>query len=73
MIEVHVILKPHGIDYRAEQIGELTIINDMQHPERPEFGSYRISIEDKEYRVKSHKRHEGIWKLIHTAIGLHIR
>ena len=68
MIDVNVILKPHGIDSLAEQIAEMTIVNDMTHEDRPEYGNYRIKIDDKDFRVTDHKRSDGIWPLVGKAI-----
>lgn len=68
MIEVHVILKPYGIDHLAEQIQEMVIINDMTHEKRPEYGNYKIEMDGEVFKVKNHKRVDGIWELIRLAI-----
>ena len=68
MIEVHVILKPHGIDHLAEQIGEMIIINDMTNESRPEYGNYKVKIDGEAMVIKGHKRSDGIWKLIARAL-----
>ncbi len=70
MIEVNVILKPHGIESAAKQIGKMTIINDLTNKDRSKLGNYKINIDGKNYYLENWDRSNSFWLLIETAISI---
>jgi len=70
MIRITVELIPFGIKGLKRNIGEIVIINSIDHPKRPEYGNYEVTIKDigkdiiKELTITNHKRKEGVWVLL---------
>lgn len=70
MIRITVELIPFGRKDLKRSIGEIIIINSIDHPKRPEYGNYEVTIKDigkdiiKELTITDHKREEGVWVLL---------
>ena len=75
MVRITIEIVPFGKEEYKRIIGEIKIINTVDHPERPEFGNYKVIIIEKdtkkEIRIKDHKRSEGIWALLDKILKKH--
>lgn len=73
MLRVKLELVPFGIESRCQQIGELRIVNDGSHPDRPEYGNYSVAIDvdGVPYAtgcVMDHLRSASAWRLVRKAL-----
>lgn len=73
MLRVKLELVPFGQEKMARQIGELRIVNDGSHPDRPEYGNYKVALDIDGVlyglgTVKNHLRSAGAWPLVRKAL-----
>ena len=73
MLRVKLEIVPFGQEKMARQIGELRIVNDVSHPDRPEYGNYKVALDiDGVFyglgTVKNHLRSAGAWPLVRKAL-----
>lgn len=54
---------PFGDENEKYEIDRLEIINDLSHPERPEYGNYKYSLKNYTGTIKNHKRDDG-WVIL---------
>lgn len=75
MLKIPIEIHPFGDGDKRRTLGNITIINDGTHKNRPEYGNYKImvnvydEIKEYEFKIKNHKRDEGWIKLLHKATG----
>ncbi len=60
---------PFGNENKKYEIDRLEIINDLSHPQRPEYGNYKFSLENYSGTIKNHKRDDGAFVLIRNILN----
>lgn len=75
MIKVRITMYPHGNLDEPDEIGELEVVNTVDHPQRPLMGNYRITARfdghpSRVVRIKNHVRSHGIVPLLRQALEM---
>jgi hypothetical protein len=73
MLRVTIEVVPFGNESKAKVIDTMTIVNDLSHPKRPEYGNYTATMSDnggeRETQVIGHCREDGPWELVRLALN----
>ena len=77
MLRVTIEVIPFGEEAMKEKVGEITIVNDGKHEDKPQYGNYNVEVwdtktEPTKYIVPHHFRDGGFWILLKRIISKHI-
>lgn len=72
MLKITIEYIPNGNKKDREILGTIAVVNNMEHPLRPLFGSYDVTVENKTkkhcFTVTHFERENGYWCLVHNIM-----
>ena len=69
MLRITIEVVPFGQEDQAKVLDQITVANDLSHPERPLWGNYKVQSRNlPDGHVFNHRRDWGFWPLIHKVV-----